>query len=219
MVLRRMFNILVKIFRKLIGGGSVKERNVGAVFYEVEVYDKNGKLVDKKEGKGDSVLDNWINLMRMLRDPESWSYQWGFFDVGGTERHISNFNFSQSSMKAPEEDDSYGIIVGTGTTPVSLEDYNLASKISHGTGSGQLSYGACSPYGISSDTQADVGLQRSFDNNSGADITINEIGMVLKVYDGTNTYYTLIMRDVISATTVPNGGRVTIKYWFRYNPS
>ena len=196
----------------------MKDRNVGSAFYEIEVYDDKGNLIEKKSGKGDSILDNWINLMKMLRDPESWSYQWSFRDTGGTTRYISKFDFGQSSLKAPSGDDSYGIVVGTGTKSVELDDYNLESKITHGTGSGQLSYGECSPYGVTSDTRADVGLQRSFDNNSGADITINEIGMILKVYDGANTYYTLIMRDVISTTTVPNGGRVTVKYWFRYNP-
>jgi len=192
----------------------MEERNVGSVFYEIEVYDDKGNLIEKKSGKGDSILGNWVNLYMAIRAGQEYNFQ----DTGGTNRYISNMAFNNCGMLAPAGNDSYGILVGTGTTSVSMNDYALASKIPHGTGSGQLSYGDTSSYNDLSDTRWSVGLQRSFDNNSGADITINEIGMVMKVNDGTNDYYVLIARDVISATTVPNGGRVTVKYWITWNP-
>jgi len=196
-------------------GGSMKDKNVGNVFYKVEVYDKDGKLIEEKSGKGDSVLNNWIVIFASIRD----GTRPAMMDQEGNLHYLSQIVFENCSMKAPAGNDSYGILVGTGTTPVDLGDTKLASKISHGTGSGQLNYGDTSEYGETSDLTRSEGLQRSFDNNSGADITINEIGMAMKVNDGSNDYYVLIARDVISATTVPDGGRVTVKYWFRWNPS
>ena len=192
----------------------MKDRNAGGVFYKVEVYDKDGKLIEEKSGKGESILGNWVELLPSIIDGSTWTPN----DINGNSCIISNIALNNCHGRAPAGDDSYGIVVGTGTTPVDINDHNLASKIPHGTGSGQLSYGETSGYVDGSGLRQDRGLQRSFDNNSGADITINEIGMVLKINDGSNDYYIMIARDVISATTVPNGGRVTVKYWFRYNP-
>jgi len=193
----------------------MKSRNAGSVLYEVEVHDKDGNLIKRVIKEGDSILGNWINLFMAIRAGQEYNFQ----DTGGTNAYVSSLSFTNCGMLAPAGNDSYGILVGTGTTEVSMNDYALANKIPHGTGSGQLSYGETSSYNELNDPQWDIGLQRSFDNNSGADITINEIGMVMKISDGSSTYYVMIARDVISATTVPNGGRVTVKYWFRWNPS
>ena len=193
----------------------MENKNVGSLLYEVEVYDKDGKLIDKKRGKGDSVLSNWINLFVAIRG----GYTYDFKNTDGNDVSINTLDFVSSSMKAPAGDDTFGIIVGTATDPVTMADFNLYGKISHGTGSGQLNYGETSEYNDALDMQWDRGLQRSFDNNSGGDITINEIGLVMMISDGSVNYFVMIARDVISATTVPNGGRVTVKYWFRWNPS
>ncbi len=193
----------------------MKKENVGGSLYEIEIYDKNGKLIKKERKKGDSILKNWMFLFYGMAN----GVQWSFYDTNGNLQEINSVSVISCSLLAPSGDDSFGIIVGSGTTPVDLEDHNLASKIPNGTGSGQLSYGETSFYSSYNGLTYDMGGQRSFDNNSGADITINEIGLVMKVNDGSNNYYVLIMRDVISASTVPNGGRITIKYWFRWNPS
>ena len=193
----------------------MKDRNVSSVRWRITVRDKSGKVIEQKEGKGDSVLDNWIKLFESIKTGTAWTPN----DTSGSSCSISNLAITSCAGHAPAGDDDYGILVGTGTDPVDITDYQLASKISHGTGSGQLSYGETSSYTDGSGLQQDRGMQRSFDNNSGADITIKEIGMVLKINDGSSDYYIMVMRDVISDTTVPNGGRVTIEYWFRWNPS
>ena len=192
-----------------------KSDNIGSLIYEIEVYDKNGKLIDKKRGKGDSVLANWINLFIAIRGGQSYD----FVNTNGQDVSIDTLDFRNSSMKAPAGDDTFGIVVGTSSEAVTMADYHLHSKIPHGTGSGQLSYGETTEYNDASGMQWDRGLQRTFDNNSGGDITINEIGMIMMISDGNMNYFVMIARDVISATTVPNGGRIVVKYWFRWNPS
>ena len=199
-------------------GDSMKDRNVGGVFYKIEVYDKDGKLIEEKSGKGDSILYNWTRIFEVLRNPPDYNNKFKFVRTDGNVVTPDQIVASGCSMLAPSGNDSYGIVVGSGSTAVDLGDFDLASKIPHGTGSGQLSYGDTSKYEEISGTTVSEGVQRSFDNNSGADITINEIGLVVKIYDGSSEHYVLIMRDVISATTVPNGGRVTVKYWITWNP-
>lgn len=184
------------------------------VMYEIVVEDKYGNVIKREKRAGDSILDNWIYMFMNIRDGGIHS----FVDVNGTARSINTINFSNCSMLAPAGNDSYGIVVGTGTTSVDRSDHNLASKISHGTGSGQLSYGDSSEYYSESGITRSEGVERTFDNNSGGSITVNEIGLIAKVNDGSSDYYLLILRDVISSTTVPDGGRLTVKYWITWNP-
>jgi len=184
------------------------------VMYEIIVEDKDGNIIKREKRKGHSVLGNWIKIFESIRSGTTFTPN----DTSGSACTISQIVFSGCDMYAPAGDDSYGLVVGTGTTSVDINDHNLASKISHGTGSGQLSYGDSNPYTTGSGLTQSRGVERSFDNNSGGDITVNEIGLIMKVYDGSSYYNILILRDVISATTVPNGGRLTVKYWITWNP-
>ena len=141
---------------------------------------------------------------------------WIVNDMSGAEAHVDPMT---ASVLAPAGEDNYGILVGTDSTPFDVMQYSLGAKISHGTGSGQLSYGEQSTIVGTAEYEQ---WQRSFDNNSGADITVREIGMACrttKLFDGTSeTHYILLARDVITPTTVPNGGRLTVRYTFRINP-
>ena len=111
-------------------------------------------------------------------------------------------------------DDTFGIVVGTGDTPVTADDYNLASKIAHGTGAGQLSYGAVTLYDpFVSDYTVKQRIARSFTNNSGADITVKEIGLIVKT--SVDNYLVMIIRDVITPLTIPDGGKSMIRYYIK----
>jgi hypothetical protein len=122
---------------------------------------------------------------------------------------------------APLGNDAYGIQVGSGTTAVSRDNYALATKISHGTAAGQLSYGAMTVEdtdGTPPDTV--FRLIRTFTNNTTDPITVYEIGLAIAnsyhpIYDSWSltTYYFLITRDVLSAPlTVPAGATLTVRY-------
>jgi hypothetical protein len=117
---------------------------------------------------------------------------------------------------APSGNDSYGIIVGSGTTPFSMNQYALASKIPHGTGSGQLSYGPSSfdDFGVDTSVSPPVyrfRLVRSFSNASTSNVTINEVGLAVSQTVGNTSYYYLIARDVLPTSyTVPVGGSATV---------
>jgi len=122
------------------------------------------------------------------------------------------------AMNAPDNDDSYGIWVGSGSAAVSPGDYNLASKIPHGTGAGQLDY---EPHTITSSysgTSSYVEIARSFVNKSGGDVIVREVGLLARnywKYSGavTNDAKFLIARDVLpNPILVPNLASLTVRY-------
>jgi len=52
-------------------------------------------------------------------------------------------------------------------------------------------------------------FERTFENKSGADITVKEIGLVVKTNE--DNYLVMIIRDVLpTPKTVPAGGSLTI---------
>ena len=109
--------------------------------------------------------------------------------------------------------DGYGIFVGTGTTAVTIDDYNLAAKIAHGTGSGQLQYGDTTftvPTKSGNDYYTEV--IRGFTNISGATITVAEVGLVYE-YETQTTYRWLGWREVLgTAVGVDNNKTLTVTY-------
>ena len=128
-------------------------------------------------------------------------------DVSNTSR---SWAVAAARAEAGSGIDTYGPVVGTDSTAHSWSDYNLGTKIAHGTGSGQLSYGA-----VSFNAPANDGNDRYFEviriitNLSGASITVYELGMI--VYN--NTYYFLICRDVVSGgIEIPNSQALTLTY-------
>jgi len=178
---------------------------------ELIVEDKDGRVVKHIKKPMDSFVKN-VNWLLNIYDKNAWAVT----DVTGANVNVDPIT---ASVLAPAGEDNYGILVGTGSTAFSITQYSLVSKISHGTGSGQLSYGEQSVIDYGNDFEQ---WQRSFDNNSGADITVYEIGMACrttKLANGTSeTHYILLARDVITPVTVPNGGRLTVKYKFKINP-
>lgn len=110
-----------------------------------------------------------------------------------------------------------GILVGTGTGAESFDSYNLTTKINHGVGSGQLSYGAMSNIASRSWNSVTKKLTatftRTFTNSSGADITINEIGFFVNLQQTANYGPYMLIRDLLSAPiTLQNGQALTLSY-------
>lgn len=80
--------------------------------------------------------------------------------------------------------DTFGIVVGSGTDSVTINDYKLQSKILQGVGAGLLQYSAMefpSRYSVDS-TKAFTSFRRLFTNLSGSSITINELGVYTRSY-------------------------------------
>jgi hypothetical protein len=111
------------------------------------------------------------------------------------------------------DDFTYGVVVGTGVGAPTINDYQLGTIISHGSGAGELQYSAVTWGAPASDaTTSQMTITRNFANASGGDITVNEIGLYMKSYDGANRYFCVIRDKIDGGITVPDGQTLTINY-------
>jgi hypothetical protein len=141
------------------------------------------------------------------------------FSMGNTNNTPNPNVGSWGAVLGPVNDDTYGIVLGTGVTPVTDTDYVMETQIAHGTGSGQLSHGATSatPAGDAGG-QATLQVERTFQNNSGADIIVKEIGIYVKQVNSSGSYnYVLIARDNYEVT-IPNASVRTVVFTFITSP-
>lgn len=156
--------------------------------------DRFGNTISFSSFVPQSVVQGWIGLLTSQFTNSGTS----IIDVDG---NLRTFNAYAGNLKTDAiiNDASFGIVCGTGTDTVSINDYNLKSLISPGTGAGQLQYSAVDyPNKFIVDTAtAFTDIRRFFTNNSGASVSVNEIG--IKCYASTS-YRVLIERTLINET-------------------
>lgn len=99
-----------------------------------------------------------------------------------------------------------GIILGTGTTAPAPSNFSIETIINHGSGAGQLNYGA--QQGIMGTTitgsLTEFTINRTYNNNSGGSITVNECA----IYADYGGSVICIYRDLISPGDTINNGQV-----------
>ena len=188
------------------------------LIYEIEIRDKEGKLIKSIKGKSKSLLKNFMLVLRGTFYGTLASRIENILDrdnVSHTFPYLYTPDYDHMSINAWANDDNYGIIVGTGDSPVSVDDVDLESPISNGTGSGQLLYGETTIEAVqTSDSISSFRVTRSFTNSSGAPITVKEIGIAIKHrHRDDGNIYILIARDVlVSPTSIPDGASFTVRY-------
>jgi len=115
-----------------------------------------------------------------------------------------------------------GIVLGTGSTAASFADVTMASGIANGTGANQLIYGECSNTTVTSNTTTSNFSQwyliRYFENRSGSNINVNEIGLVSNAtINSTNQVYLYDRRVLPSTVEVADNTIITAIWKFRYD--
>ena len=200
---------------------------IAEAFWEIEVIDRDGNIVKQHRQRSHSWVRNAYNhLFSQMAAVNCLSADGlSVRDTGGTFRSGSwpvgysdyslNFKTDNHGYKAAAADTTRGIVVGTGSDPEDFEDYALGSQIANGTGAGQLSYIASEVYTISTvGTVKKNELVRYFNNNSGGDVNVNEVGLVAygTLTDDTARKF-MMSRDVLASTvTVPNTGQLKVTY-------
>ena len=211
------------------------------VEYELEVRDRHGRLIERREGESRSLLRNFIAALRAIMKGKpvtsgSTSRTTGgatdtVLDLNGTEVEIyGGYRYGNDlygggwpmATNAPDDDDSYGIVVGKSSVAVAPDDYSLGDKIPHGTDVGQLDYG--SHVFEEKAVEGNVSyfkVSRTFTNLSGQSIEVREIGIIAWNYwryesSVTKNVKFLILRDVLdSPVSVPDGATLTVRYKFK----
>ena len=132
-------------------------------------------------------------------------------DTGGTARG-SNQAYGFTAVAAAA-DTTLGIVVGTGTNAVTVSDYALQTKIAHGTGASQLSYQLMvfsAP--VLAGSTVSFTMQRTYNNGSGGDITVQEVGLIIKSL--ANNFLFMIARDLTGGHLVQNTKSYLAQYTF-----
>ena len=190
------------------------------VSFEIEVRDRDGRIIKRISGASRSFVSSFLQWL--LTGFVSTPYT--FKDRTGTDREVLthipaqtgvDVEFVNMDVRGPADDVNYGILVGYGTTSPTPGDYNLESpapntELKHYETTLEV-------YEVSgNETRAT--FKRVFENVSGADKTINELGLAAKYYRKVGTdvrgpWYFLLIRDVLSTgQTVPAGATVTVRY-------
>lgn len=177
------------------------------LWYSVVVRDRDGKVISKKRRKSKSFVRRWNEII--------------YAQVTGSALDSLIIPFSINLrmilvFDGPKEDQQ-SIVVGTGDTPVAVTDTDLAAKIAHGLGPGQLSYETPTVSTATvSGSNCEFVVGRVFVNYSGAEIVARESGIFVRA-KGT-VYYTvlLVVRDVFETPqAIPDGGSLSLSYTLR----
>lgn len=157
-------------------------------------------------------------------------------DVNGVEKngvmHLQGYyaasqcNVTSFQMNAADNVDTYGIVVGSGENAETLTDYALQTKISHGTGMGQLDYNATTFVAAAEvDENVDLIMSRSFFNGGSSQVVVKEVAWYLKNvkrasygYDDGELCYMCAIRDSLGVgVTINVGDSGTVQYTLRSN--
>ena len=185
----------------------------------IERYDRKGQLLEKIKQKSRSFLKQFIQLIEVQTNQASKTVT----DIVGTDRSVGAVDMNLfcvpgggngyvDPVQKNVQVENVGIVVGSGTTAVTPTDTKLETKIAHGTGSGQLIHLGCGlkPVEISG-SDAYVDLVRFFENQSGANITINEVGIY--AIGASQQWGFCICRDILSSSiTVADGQLLKVRY-------
>ena len=202
------------------------------------IKDKDGKVIKVHKQRSHSFVANFLAMIGTALFTTYGSFTYVYY-VQSTNGNWSDADDGSTTgntflpMLDSANDSSYGIVVGTGTATPTPQDYKLGNQIVNGTGSGQLVYNAhtYSPPGSTSfiynqsakPTSAvltpsgnitSIQVSRTFQNQSGASITVSEVGIISKFLTYQNTIiYVLIIHDLLSSSvTIPNNAVLTIVY-------
>jgi hypothetical protein len=108
--------------------------------------------------------------------------------------------------------DQNGMVIGTGTNPPSRTDYALQAKITHGTGTGQITYQQ-QTYELLTDYS--FRLTREF-TNAGSDLSVAEAGLIYNTSIGGTLRALLLLRDTFTPISVTTGNGIRVRYTFSF---
>ena len=140
--------------------------------------DKNGKVVYRRRYKSRSFVEGFLNAL-------------------------------QSTLSNSCSMGTINLVVGSGTTPPKITDTGLTNQIGNGTGPGQLQYGSDSgttPIINTNTNTASFSWSKTFNNGSGGNVTVSEVGAYASVITSSTTATYFILHDLLpsSITLAPN---------------
>jgi hypothetical protein len=185
------------------------------LYYNIKEYDAHGRLVKNFSAPGHSYVQAMAGLLVALMSRAASPVTIPIVDTGGVSRAVigsGTSGYYAFRCNAGAGVVTNGIVAGTGTNAVTESDNALQTLIAHGTGSGQLSYGAVgftAPATAGSTTSFTI--SRTLTNSSAGSITIREIGLYAQGYYASTPGFFCIIRDTTNQT-VASTHNVVITY-------
>lgn len=201
-------------------------------FLTLEVFDKNGKLIQRHRQRSHSWVRNAYNVMFSQlagKNADDDTFGAGKLNMKKTSGSVAYAN-SPAGQRSDHDLDSlnqgymaasaqagFGILVGYGTAAESLEDYVLENPLIEGTTDDghHISYVASEATVITyADTTLTATLIRYFNNNEATQsVVVGEVGLVYNGSVGQQAGPTLVARDKLASTvTVPVTGQLKVTY-------
>lgn len=203
--------------------------------WKVTVTDRDGKIISRQDGEN-SILTAFLNAYKScygatgvdMVDTTGATVNVGMCAIhqtgtnggplryGYTNEYRYNVCEPGFNVEADVDISTFGILVGTGTTPQEPDDYNIETQIAHGTGDNLLEYNAMVvPAVLITATQATQLFTRSFTNNGIPTVSISEICLIAQMIstaNGSTKYNIMLLRDVITPEDVIEGATITVEY-------
>ena len=184
---------------------------MGAVL-ELTVKDKDGKVTEHRVMRSESYVRQFLELLWVVMNHLPGTVPLSMKDTTNVARDVYE-DYKNFNCDGIADDDTLGIIAGTGTTAPTIDDYVIETIIAHGNAAGQLEYSSHVIAAVASDaTTSQLTITRNFANASGGEITVTEIALYVHGFDGATKDF-MVIRDVIAGgIAVPDGQTLTVNY-------
>jgi len=175
--------------------------------YEVKVFDpKTGKVIKKVKGKGKTFTQHFARLLALLLFPRGdVTTKISATDHGGVGREFwaPHLDWSPPSY-SPATTKQFRVGVGKSDVTFDRTQYDLLDLIS---------WMIYSTYAITDDgTKVLFEVSGSWYNDTGATVTVKEIGMSGLFEHAASPAWVMLARDVITPTDVPAGSTIAVAY-------
>lgn len=181
-------------------------------YIEVGAWDKAGHIYYQKRERSRSPVKQ---LLQLILCQMKQSDQTGVKDYLGASYTIDfDATGSHFGCLGGANDDTKGILIGTGSTAVDILDYTIETLIADGSGAGEMLY-QLQVYDSDvtvSDPDCTFETYRNYNNNSGDTVTVKETAIQAIVPTTVTNKYFLLIRDVPTQVAIPDGGGCYVKY-------
>jgi len=208
---------------------------VPEVFWMLEVFDKTGNLLSTHHQRSHSWTRNaynhfFVSAAAKSASDNTWAAgKLSLKTTAGVIKFNALFTIAHAynqDLDSPDVNDGIltpagqvtkGIVVGSGLDAESFEDYKLQTPIAEGVGAGQLNAVASNLHSISYGALVLADEQvRYFNNNSGGDVSINEVAIYDGIFADNVVQLACMVRDHLGATvTLPDTGQCKVTYTFQ----
>lgn len=202
-----------RLYRKLVRLSKELHIPMPYGFLELKATMPDGRITHWSKQRSHSWCRNAYNQLFAVSGWRKDGSAWGDGDLTGKKTSGATVAILNAALstRASSGVDTYGILIGTGTTAHSFDDYDVETQIVDGTGTGEMSHVAYEDEEltwVSGTRTLTITLARYFNNNSGGSISVTE-SAVVGSYSG--SYY-LMARDVFTAVPVGDTGQFKVVY-------